>query len=147
MVASPNNINSKFAIVHQYDRWHNYQVALAISYVYWTDCSNENILWKSENACKKYKYVANDDLFRGVCDIGNFRALTSSSCCQACDLKVHSTTKQKCVAFAYTEGKCFFKSCSTVEFNNVIKNKENYINQNSIIPNGSINLMSAYKIS
>lgn len=139
-VSTPNSINTKLSVVHQYDRWHSYQVSLAVRYVYWTDCSNENSVWKDESTCINYKYAKGDDIFKGMCDMGSFRALTSSSCCAACELKT------KCNAFAYVDGICHLKGCSSQQFKIATTTYINLIlGSQALIPEVSPGKMSAFK--
>lgn len=137
-----------YAVVHQYDRWHSLQVALAVKYIYWTNCEDEETSWNDEEQCSNYTYVTGVDIFAGMCDIGSFRALTSSSCCAACDRKQRIEKNgliRQCDAFAYTDGICFFKSCSYSEMELTLSSQFQIVQQNSkIIQNPKI--MSAFKI-
>ena len=89
--------------------------------------------------------------------MGSFRALTSSSCCAACDMKnkqsstanaaANSNSNKLCNAFAYSDGICFLKSCAPKLLQNIIKEKRGVIDTGSVIPMKTLPMMSAYKLS
>jgi hypothetical protein len=73
-----------YAILHQYDRNTELQLALGKKYIDWIDWTHPELERKVETHCSHFSFLENYDILRGKCDIGSGRAMTSASCCSIC---------------------------------------------------------------
>jgi len=121
-----------FAVVHQYDRNFDLQLALGKQYVDWIDWKHPISEWKQMETCNYFDTVEGIDLLRGKCDAGSTRAMTAASCCTACvnrgsrfDKLTGNINKKDCTGFTYVNGVCYFKDCSIHDIEQNVKNYKN----------------------
>mmetsp|Transcript_25763 Transcript_25763/g.42987 ORF Transcript_25763/g.42987 Transcript_25763/m.42987 type:complete len:551 (-) Transcript_25763:52-1704(-) len=96
-------------VVHQYDRYPELQKYLFSKYVDWVKTGDLAAEWNYESACAAYTYRPDTDLFKGMCDLKMKGGVTGPpSCCQLCN------AMDKCKAFTFFSGSCFFKTCHGV---------------------------------
>ena len=100
-------------------------------YVTWVDITSPQSAWNEEEACGIYEKVEGIDMFQGICDAGSFRSMLASSCCALCDSRKGTAP---CNAFAFSEGVCYFKSCSDYEIANGIAAKARHNLSPQILP-------------
>ena len=104
---SVKNLDGKLAaVVHQYDRNENLQKRLFERYVHWINTSDPLNEWRITEECKAFNIVAEEELFKGICDIKHIGGATGpSTCCSLC------LGEQGCKAFSFAIGTCFLKNC------------------------------------
>lgn len=112
---SVRNVAGEALVVHQYDRHPQLQRALFQRFVDWVNVDDFVAIWQSEPACAQYEFVDGYDAYAGRCDIPpsllqqspvwTAGVSSAAQCCSRCE------AVQACVAFAYTHGQCFLKSC------------------------------------
>lgn len=104
-----NRQNQLSAVVHQYDRNTALQQFLFERYVTWMNVNDLQGEWQQDQDCQAYTYELDKDLYKGKCDLKMRGGATSAvSCCKYCN------EAQGCVAFTYSAGVCFLKSCTTI---------------------------------
>ena len=82
--------------MHQYDRYAEVQKGLFAKYVYWVNTNDPVSVWNAEEACAKYNYRMDQDLYKGMCDLKMQGGATSAAtCCVAC------SKTPKCEAFTF----------------------------------------------
>jgi hypothetical protein len=97
--------DTKYAVIHQFDRISSLTLELARKYVYWKSYDNVVTMWRNEPRCAKYNTFIGDDLFKGQCDVGSARVFTAEQCCGLCN------ELSKCTGFAFSDSVCYYKSC------------------------------------
>lgn len=101
-----NANNQLVHVVHQYDRYPDFQKLLFLKYVDWINVADFVGEWNAASQCKAYNYRENVDIFKGKCDLAAKGGATSAvSCCKHCNDAIG------CQAFTFVGGTCFLKSC------------------------------------
>ena len=64
-----NKVGAKVAVVHQYDRFPDFQKYLFEQFVDWMDTSDLDSEWTAETSCEPFQFQKDVDLFKGICDL------------------------------------------------------------------------------